>query len=173
VGLRSWLPVALTVALLLPGCATKSAFMPLDDWITQTLIDVDSGVTGQTKFAYSSTRSENAGAAQATAGSVSLTVTGVFSYKLDAGAPAGFYVMLSGEVGGSDTRTVALKVDPRADVALAKAAPGRSATILECESGGLLERIFGDGRIHVLGTRQVPFVTRDLYGFQRRADLGR
>jgi hypothetical protein len=142
-------PVLLAVVFIaLGGCAARSAFMPLDDWITQTLIDVDSGVRGQTKFVYAGPGKD---------GSVSLTVTGVGSGGLDVGSPAGFYVLVSGKVGATDTRTVALKLDPVPDVAQARVTTARRATIYDCESGGFLDHIFGDGKIHVLGMRQVPF----------------
>ncbi len=165
-GSLSRVAIGLGVAwTLLSGCATQSAIMPMDDWITQTLIELDNGVRGQTKFSYSGSPTATANGTPSQAGSgsgsVQLTVTGVFSGKLDVGAPAGFYVMLSGELAGSDTRTVDLKLDPLPGVAQAKPVPGRTATILDCESGGLLDRLFGDGRVHILVTRHVPFSQPD------------
>jgi hypothetical protein len=156
----SSLTLVLAVTLL-SGCATKSAFMPMDDWITKTLIELDGGVSGQTKFTYAGGAPGGNGAATGNggSGSVTLSATGVFAYKFDAGAPAGFYVLLTGEASGSDTRTVEVKLDPIPGAARARAVPGHAATVFDCESGGLLDRLFGNGSYHIVGVRQVPLVS--------------
>ncbi len=102
--------------LLLPCCATKAPLVKVDQWIPSALEDVQRGLCNQNKatnFGYApigATPAVASGVAGAAGGDshVTLTVQALVGYQAGVGPVT--VVPLSGQVSGSDTRTITVKL---------------------------------------------------------------